>query len=262
MIGESTIFTVERAEKESERVYSIIFKEDFKDLMKVDARSGQFIMVWIPRVDEKPYSVVDNSPLKITFSAIGPFGERLSKMRKDDKLGIRGPIGRGFDLDIKGRALLVAGGAGIAPLRLLEKELKAKKREYGVVLGARTKAHLPKWENGKNYFITTDDGTAGEKGFATMKARQLLEKTKYERVYACGPEKMMALLLEILKEKKIKGEFSLERYMKCGLGLCAQCAINGMRVCVDGPVFKTEEIMRMDEFGKVRRDATGTKEKL
>ena len=87
---------------------------------------------------------------------------------------------------------------------------------------------------------------------------ELDEKKKFDCVYACGPEKMLKAVADFCKEKKLRCQVSLERYMKCGFGICGSCDINGKLVCKDGPVFEGEEVLSFGEFGKNHRDASGT----
>ncbi len=111
-------------------------------------------------------------------------------------------------------------------------------------------------------YISTDDGSAGFHGYAPQLAEQLVNENKYDIIYACGPELMLKPLIELAKRRHIEIQASLERLMKCGIGICDSCSINGYRVCVDGPVFSTQVLFNMRDLGKVRRDASGNKEVL
>lgn len=81
---------------------------------------------------------------------------------------------------------------------------------------------------------------------------------------SCGPEVLMKKLWDMAYKFKIPAQFSLERYMKCGIGLCGQCCVDdvGWRVCVEGPVFWSDELSLITEFGKYRRDASGWKQSI
>ncbi|MEM3061382.1 MAG: dihydroorotate dehydrogenase electron transfer subunit, partial [Candidatus Bathyarchaeia archaeon] len=85
----------------------------------------------------------------------------------------------------------------------------------------------------------------------------VIEEEKFDVVYTCGPEIMMKKILDLCKKNKIRMQASLERYMKCGIGICGSCGLGPYRVCVDGPVFSKEGIKRMDEFGIHKRDSSG-----
>ena len=89
----------------------------------------------------------------------------------------------------------------------------------------------------------------------------LLEDSTYDYAFVCGPEIMMKGIFDILEDAKIPAQYSLERYMKCALGVCGQCCVDseGWRICVEGPVFENEKIYKIDEFAKYRRDASGVK---
>ncbi len=217
---------------------------------QIKAEPGQFLMVWLPEIDEKPFSLsYIEDKIAFTFQAKGPFTDELAKLKKGDKIGIRGPYGNGFK--IKNNALVIAGGIGVAPLLPLIKRLKAP----DVIVGAKTKSELLfKIKNSK---ITTDDGSLGFRGFTTELFKELLKKKKYNTVYTCGPELMIKKVFDICEENKIECQASLERYMKCGFGICDQCSINCYLVCKDGPVFNSEQLRKMTELGKFARVKSG-----
>jgi dihydroorotate dehydrogenase electron transfer subunit len=89
----------------------------------------------------------------------------------------------------------------------------------------------------------------------------LLEDNTYDYAFVCGPEIMMKGIFEILEASSIPAQYSLERYMKCALGVCGQCCVDseGWRICVEGPVFENDKIEQITEFAKYRRDAAGVK---
>lgn len=226
----------------------------------VNAQPGQFVMVWLPRVNEKPFSILEAKPLALSVARVGEFTDKMHALKEGDRLGFRGPFGNGFKLVGK-KMLLVGGGYGAAPLRFLAGKAREKGMEVAVVLGAKTAEELllekSFAEIGCEVTIATDDGSKGLKGFATDAATELLNKEKFDAVYTCGPEKMMKKLAEISERKAIPFQASLERLMKCGMGICGQCAVNGLRVCYDGPVFEAPVLKTLNEFGKMKRDASG-----
>ena len=114
---------------------------------------------------------------------------------------------------------------------------------------------------GANIFTCTDDGTCGFKGFATHRTLDLLEDNNYDMAVVCGPEIMMKGIFDLLQTHSILGQYSMERYMKCALGICGQCCMDktGWRVCIEGPVFTNKQLKLIDEFGKYHRDASGIK---
>jgi len=235
----------------------------------VTFQPGQFVMVWVPNMDEVPMSISSWNPpeMGITVQSIGDATQALVSMSKGDWIGIRGPFGNPFSTNSK-KALVVGGGVGIAPLRPLVYNLLDGGSEVTLVLAAKTKnelIYLEEFENLKHsnlkVEIATDDGTLGFEGFATDAASKLLDGNEFDRMYTCGPELMMAGLHNIAKKGKIGFQASLERFMKCGCGICGTCAMDptGQLVCADGPVFTGEQLAGLSNFGKYHRDAMGMK---
>ncbi|MFH1773850.1 MAG: dihydroorotate dehydrogenase electron transfer subunit [Methanobacteriota archaeon] len=233
--------------------------------MEVDATPGQFGMFWIPGLDEKPMSLSHTSGLLgVTVLKLGPFSSKMHKMKEGDLLGVRAPLGKGFNVHGK-KILVVGGGSGIAPLApLAEKALKEGKRVTAIV-GALTKAELlfvDRMRNaGAEVLIATDDGTAGTKGFTTDVLREVLKEKSFDQCFTCGPEIMMLKVLQQAKEKDIPTQVSLHRYIKCGIGICGHCVMDetGFRVCKEGPTFRDKEMEKTIEFGKYWRNASCTK---
>src|SRR3989338_8905408 len=141
---------------------------------QLDAKPGQFVMVWVPRIDEKPFSLSKISGnIAITVQKKGKATEKMHEMCAGEILGIRGPYGNGFDVSKANNACIVAGGIGVAPLVPLAEALQNPK----FILGARTKNDLLFEERLKKcseLYITTDDGSAGKKGFNTQALERLL----------------------------------------------------------------------------------------
>ena len=206
----------------------------------IEADPGQFIMVWLPRVDEKPFSLVDADPVTITVARIGPFTEKLHRLRIDDRIWFRGPLGRGFELRGE-QILLIGGGCGVAPLAFLTQRAVRGGRQVTAVIGAQSRADLvfPQRfaELGCSVVLATEDGSAGVRGLATDAAESLLERDEADAVYACGPEAMLERVLELCQRHGLSCQLSLEKYMRCGLGVCGSCQVERMLVCRDGPVF-------------------------
>ncbi len=219
--------------------------------------AGQYVMVWIRGVDEIPMSLSYTNG--ITVRKVGDATKALFRLNIGDSLGMRGPFGNGFG-KTKQPALLVAGGVGAAPLAPLAEMLKNR---VTTILGAKTKDELLFWERFESsgpLLIATEDGSAGFKGLTI----DLLNSVEgYQEIVSCGPEKMMRKVLDHAVAMRVSSQFSLHRYIKCGVGLCGSCCIDpsGLRVCVDGPVFKGEQLIE-SEFGRYMRDATGGKVKL
>jgi dihydroorotate dehydrogenase electron transfer subunit len=230
---------------------------------------GQFVMVWIPGVDEIPMSISSwNSPkMGITINAIGDATDALVSMNEGDWIGIRGLFGTPFSTRSE-KALVVGGGVGIAPLKPLVYTLLDRGCTVTLVNAAKTKdelIYLQEFENLKhsnfNIEIATDDGSHGFRGFATDATAQILGENEFDMIYTCGPEVMMAGLYDIAKKNNIGFQASLERFMKCGCGICGTCAVDptGQLVCKEGPVFTGAQLAELTDFGKYHRDAVGMK---
>jgi|WetSurMetagenome_2_1015567.scaffolds.fasta_scaffold443253_1 dihydroorotate dehydrogenase electron transfer subunit len=224
---------------------------------EADAMPGQFCMLWLPGVNEKPMSFSNvRGKAQVTVKLAGPFTAKLFGLANGDMIGFRGPYGNGFK-PVKGRVCLVGGGCGTAPLRPLKDVVKGD-----AVISARTSDELL-YENdfkkaGFKVHIATDDGSKGKKAYASQVLETLLEKTAYTCVYACGPEIMLKKVHDACLKRRVPCQLSLERYMKCGIGICGSCTISGMRVCKDGPVFSAKDL-KGTEFGIFTRDASGSR---
>ncbi len=227
---------------------------------------GQFVMVWIPEVDEVPMSVsFSGEETGITVLDVGEATWALHNLKTGDVMGIRGPYGRGFDL--KGKNILaIGGGSGTAALALAVAEALADRKKVRCALGARTSGELLFRKRfaalGAEVHIATDDGSEGHHGFVTQLAEQLISKKKPDLIIACGPEPMLKAVVDLALKAGIKCQCSLERYMKCGMGLCGSCQCGKYTVCRDGPVFNAEELVGTEDFGKWRRDPAGRKSPL
>jgi dihydroorotate dehydrogenase electron transfer subunit len=227
---------------------------------------GQFLMIWIPGIDEIPMSISYNIGEKkgITFRNVGEATNALYNLKKGEKIGIRGPYGNGFK--IKGKhVLFVGGGTGIATLAPSVEEAIKKRIKSTIVLGVKNKNELffeKRFNNyGADVVVSTDDGSAGKKGLASEIAKRILQDEKIDSIITCGPEIMMKALLDY--SKGIVFQASLERYMKCAIGICGQCCIGrGLRVCKEGPVFDGNILKNIENFGVYKRDAAGIKIKF
>lgn len=253
------IARIRKVRKETQRVKTLIVDLD------VSAIPGQFVMVWIPEVDEKPMSVsYTRGYMGVTVLELGDFTQKLCDMKVGDKVGIRGPMGRGFKI-YGDKLLLVGGGVGTAPLAPLAEEALAEGKEVTAIVGALTARELFFVDRlkraGARVLISTDDGSEGHKGFTTDILEDLLEEESFDQCFTCGPEVMMKKVLEQTERKKIKTQASLHRYFKCGIGICGHCVLDGtgLRVCKEGPTFRDKELRKSHEFGNYWRNAAGQK---
>ena len=231
----------------------------------LNSRPGQYLMVWIPRVGEIPISVAweEDCRVRLVVARRGRVtGYMHDNIRAGDRMFVRGPFGRGFSLDSR-RPLIVAGGYGNAPLYHLARTLKSRGAVTTVVLGFKNRDNALLVEDFKavtdRLIVATEDGTLGIKGTAVDVAVRLLDGDSYDFVYTCGKELMMKEIVEAAMDRGLRVEASLERYIKCGIGLCGTCVLEplGLRVCRDGPVFNGEILVKLDDFGRWWHDAAG-----
>lgn len=219
---------------------------------ELKARPGQFVMAWLPELDEKPFSFsCTGKNFAITVQKRGKFTEKMHSLKKGDLIGIRGPYGNGFTVNKLKKAIVIAGGCGTAVVLPLIKELHRQGTKVSTILGFRSKKLVFFEKELKKYsevVIATDDGSHGVKGFATNILAEQLSKSKPDTVFGCGPEIMLKIALETCEKHKISCQLSLERYMKCGIGICGSCAIDGLLVCKDGPVFNEKQLAKLKEF--------------
>src|SRR3989338_1504235 len=224
----------------------------------IDCKPGQFIMVWIPGLDEKPMAVSywKRNEFAFTSKAIGKFTNSLNRLKKGDKVGMRGPYGSCFST--KKNSCVVGGGVGMASVSTLIDILK----NPIIINGARSKdylIYLKRYKN-KNMIVTTDDCSFGRKGFVTDVLDEILKNNKKIKiVYTCGNEMMMKGVFGICQKYKVECEASLERMMKCGFGICGACMINDRICCVDGPVFNSRQLSKLTDFGNFARLKSGRK---
>jgi dihydroorotate dehydrogenase electron transfer subunit len=228
-----------------------------KDRLCTKAQPGQFLMLWIPGIDEIPLSVqnVEGTHVSVTVKKVGDATRHLHNMKTGEAIGIRGPFGNAFTQN-SGNVLIVGGGTGTAPLLFLAKKLAAKAKRLAFVIGAKTKNELlflnqlnPLCTE-QSTIATTDDGSYGIKCLATEPLEKLFSKEKFDMVYACGPEPMTRQVFDLTEKHGVPMEASLERLMRCGIGLCGSCVIGKYRVCRDGPVFGSARLREVkDELG-------------
>ncbi|MEM2971708.1 MAG: dihydroorotate dehydrogenase electron transfer subunit [Candidatus Bathyarchaeia archaeon] len=241
----------------------------FKDKLCAKAMPGQFLMIWIPGVDEIPLSISDVNEAEATVSVavkrVGEATQALHNRQIGELIGVRGPFGKGFTLT-NGKVLVVGGGIGVAPLLFLAKKLALKGAKIVLVVGAKTKAELlflNQFEGiceTKSLFTTTEDGTCGFNSLASTLAEKLLAKERFDMVYACGPEQLIRKVFDLAEKSETPFEASLERLMRCAIGICGTCTIGKYRVCKDGPVFNVHQLNEVKgEFGISKRDFDGRK---
>jgi dihydroorotate dehydrogenase electron transfer subunit len=227
------------------------------------ARPGQFVMIWLPGDDELPMSLsyTTGSLKGVTIKAMGETSHRVLGLQTGTAVGIRGPYGNAFDLTPK-RILVVSGGSGGAVLAPAAEAARNGGSAITVALGATTQKELlfrerfSKMSNG-DLHLSTDDGSDGHHGYVTDVAARLMEERKFDALWTCGPEIMMVKLVASAGKAHVPIFCSVEREMKCAVAMCDACAFGPYHVCLDGPVFSSVMLAKVEDFGRFKRDASG-----
>ncbi len=233
----------------------------------LQAATGQFLMVTDFQNGEKPFSIskCSGETFSLTIRAMGTFSTILTSLSVGDTIYFRGPYGNKFRIPAKNEKLLViGGGCGTAPLRFLINTLRASgATNIAFINGAKTKDELlfhdELADTDIHYYTATNDGSEGYKGTNAELFKHLLKKESFDSVFSSGPELMLNAVYNVASENGIRGQYLLERYMKCGIGICGSCTIDpiGLRLCIDGPVIDGTMLPRLTEFGSYHRDASG-----
>jgi len=243
----------------------------FHDPVLANVLPGQFAMVWIPGVNELPMSVMiseNDEKSGFTVRKRGESSTALYNLQVGQQIGVRGPYGNSFDIK-DGEILLIGGGTGLVPLMRLIKFSKDTNK-ITLLMGSQTKEEVFFEDMAKNSWLcndlncisVTEDGSYGEKGYVTDVLEKLLEENTYDAIYTCGPELMMYKVVKLANEKGIFVQASLERMMKCGVGICGSCCVNDDLVCRDGTVFDGQHLAKNSEFGHFERTKSGILEKI
>lgn len=218
---------------------------------------GQFVEV---RVDNSPSTFLrrpisinnvdyDRNELWLLVAAVGDGTRQLQKLQKGDHLNCMLPLGNSFTMptDSTQKVLLVGGGVGVAPLLYFGKRIKAMGGEPTFLLGARSAKDVLErelFEQVGRVFITTEDGSEGEKGFVTN--HSVLAQEHFDRISTCGPKPMMMAVARYAFKNDIECEVSLENKMACGVGACLCCiekTVEGNKcVCKEGPVMNIKKL--------------------
>jgi len=210
----------------------------------LDATPGQFLMAWLPGVDEKPFSLASANPIALTVAAVGPFSRAIHRLHVGDSLWLRGPLGHGFHLPAPAAGVhlvLVGGGYGVAPLRFLPETALAQGFRVSAIIGARRAEGLLLLDSfaalSVPVFPTTEDGSAGRRGLVTDALADMLAETSPATVFACGPTGMLNAIARLCRTAGVPVQLSWEAHMRCGMGLCGSCEVGeGWLTCLDGPV--------------------------
>ncbi|MFH1150655.1 MAG: dihydroorotate dehydrogenase electron transfer subunit [Actinomycetota bacterium] len=256
-----------RRERVGTRICSLDFTPEEAGV--ADPAPGQFFHVDCGGGREhllrRPLSVMGYDPapqpaLIFLVEEVGWGTRRLCAMEPGETVSLLGPLGRGFALPVEGRALLVAGGMGVAPLLYLARTLQSRGLEFDFIAGFKDTgqyfAGLEELET--EVCVFTEDGSAGLRGKACDGLGERLSEGGYSSVYTCGPEAMMDEAARVCEAAGLPCQVSLDSRMACGLGVCRGCVKRGARganlcVCKDGPVFDSTEVFdRLERRTEVR----------
>lgn len=239
-----------------------LFTLRFEDKSRLLFYPGQIIELSLPGYGEAPFApcyTPDEKVFQICVRSVGRLTKKLHHLKKGDKVGVRGPYGRGYiKIPERRNVLLLAGGLGIIPLRpfildyLINQE-KQKKYKIQVFYGAKCledmlfKDEFKKWREKIDVCLTLDKGSRDWQENIGVITELFYCKTLMKNAVAiiCGPPAMYKFVLAELEKRNFQAEdiyFSLERRMHCGLGVCQHCAIGPYYVCKDGPIFRYDEI--------------------
>ena len=257
-----TILKIEKVIDETPTVRTLVFSDD----VLANVLPGQFAMVWVPGVNELPMSVMvsqEKNKAAFTIRKYGEASTALYNTKVGDLIGVRGPYGNSFTIK-EGNLLLVGGGTGLVPLMRLLTFIKST-NEVTLLIGAKTKdevffedfANTLLEKNKHEVIVVTENGTYGKKGLVTEVMENIYLETKFDAVYTCGPELMMSKVVQIATSKGNFVQASLERMMKCGIGICGSCCVNEDLVCRDGTVFDGKHLLTKNEFGHTHRSKAG-----
>jgi dihydroorotate dehydrogenase electron transfer subunit len=261
------IVTVMSKRRESTNVTTLNFSSEGFPVVE----PGQFFMVWYPGKEEIPIAISaqTNESISISIDAIGETSQALSDMKPGEILGVRGPYGNGFDLDSGSCYLLVGSGCGASPLNYAANRLHANGKRFDIVIDARGEAELCFVDGvadstGVKPLVSTHDGSVGYAGYGSALAEKFMNEKTIDYVITCGPEPMMKALHRLCIERGVKFQASLERYIRCGFGICGSCGLDptGLLVCKDGPIFDGEALAKVPDFNTQRRARDGSPEKI
>jgi dihydroorotate dehydrogenase electron transfer subunit len=234
-----------------------IFILEITSLTQFDhLKPGQFVQIKIEGSQEtflrRPFSIHDvnyeKNSLRLLIQVAGRGTQKLSDMQKGASLNIIYPLGNSFSIPSSdAKILLIGGGCGVAPLLFLGKYLKSTGFNPGILLGFRNSKRIIEFDEYNMLgpvYLTTEDGSKGEKGFVTD--HSILNKERFDKIFCCGPEPMMKSVAKYCIQQNIDCEVSLEKLMACGFGVCLCCIVSTVHgnlcTCTDGPIFNIKDL--------------------
>lgn len=232
--------------------------------MKIEHEPGQFVQVSMPGMGESPISICSDSRdfIKLNIRQVGNVTNALAKLKKNDFILIRGPYGNGYPMKkLKGNnIILIGGGCGVAPLKGVIDYIENHRKDFKDVilfLGYRSpddilfKKEVEEWKKKYLIQVTVDKNAHGQfcydakEGFITDAIKNSSLTSENKVVFMCGPPVMMKAAIEIFRQKGFHDDqifISAERLMYCAMGVCCHCMIRGKFTCIDGPVFRYDEV--------------------
>ena len=235
----------------NEKIARDIFKMTLAGDTSAITAPGQFVNIKLDGFFlRRPISVCDcvGENLTLIYKAVGRGTEQMSRMKNGDELDLLTGLGNGYNTRTSGDTpLLIGGGVGVPPMYMLCKKLVAEGKKVTVVLGFNSKDDVFYEDEfralGADVHIATADGTYGTKGFVT----DVIKNLQYTFFYTCGPEPMFRAMHKMMKTP---GQYSFEERMGCGFGACMGCSCKTLtgnkRICKEGPVMESEEIIWAD----------------
>lgn len=262
-----TPFVIESVKRETHDTFTLVMIPE-KRGARLNFKPGQFNMVYVFGVGEIPISISGDpgkpETLTHTTRAVGAVTKAMQKLKKGDVLGVRGPFGTQWPVEeaMGHDIVIVAGGIGLAPLRPIIYRVMAERERFGQIVllyGTRSpsdilfKKELQKWGGsfGMDVFATVDRGDShwhGNIGVVTNLVRRAPFDPLNATAMVCGPEIMMRYCAHELAKRGIELDHiyaSMERNMKCGIGLCGHCQYGPTFICKDGPVFRYDRIREL-----------------
>jgi dihydroorotate dehydrogenase (NAD+) catalytic subunit len=243
-------------------------KEAWGSVMRVlvldgsmDAIPGQFLFLWLPGVGEKPFSLASRNPVTVLVKNVGRVSAALASLEEGSNILVKGPYGNGYTPSSS--VCLVGGGSGVAPLHFIASEFRGRAKV--AFIGGKNISELPIYDDLCDHVdvrVATEDGSLGAKGLVT----DILDIGGYagKEFFNCGPEVMLVKVAELESRVTDANRIycAIERYTKCGIGICGSCAMDGYRICVDGPVFPYSILRSGSDFGRCKRSASGRRMKI
>ena len=251
MIAQKTKKIQKGLVNELTRVSKSLYLIRFTPHTPVDIKPGQFVSVLCDNLTlRRPFSVMDyeDGVISILFKKKGAGTTYISNLKQGDEIDFVGPMGNGFNIERK-KSLLISAGVGSAPVFYLHKKIEELGVENLFASGFVSKEEIP--SNLEFDMVTTDDGSEGKKGSIVNYVEGLILSFNPEKIYCCGPEIVLKLIVQTAEKHSIKTEVAMEKVMACSIGVCKGCVIKikkdgkiqNATVCHDGPVFDGGDVV-------------------